>query len=89
MNKADLIEAVSGELEIPRAAAERSVTSVLNNIKQGVKKDRLVQLIGFGTFTIRQRKARTGRNPQTGEEIKIKASKTVGFKAGKQFKDII
>jgi DNA-binding protein HU-beta len=89
MNKADLIEAVSGELQIPRAAAERSVTAVLNNIKQGVKKDKLVQLIGFGTFTIRQRKARTGRNPQTGEEIKIKASKTVGFKAGKQFKDII
>lgn len=89
MNKADLIEAVSGELEIPRAAAERSVTSVLNNIKQGVKKDKLVQLIGFGTFVIRQRKARTGRNPQTGEAIKIKASKTVGFKAGKQFKDTI
>ena len=89
MNKADLIEAVSGELEIPRAAAERSVSSVLNKIKEGIRKDKVVQLIGFGTFTIRQRKARTGRNPQTGEEIKIKASKTVGFKAGKQFKDSI
>jgi DNA-binding protein HU-beta len=89
MNKADLIERVAGELELTRAAAERSVASVIEGIKQGVKKDKIVQLVGFGTFTIRQRKARTGRNPQTGESIRIKASKSVGFRAGKSFKDEI
>jgi DNA-binding protein HU-beta len=89
MNKADLIDLVAAELEIPKAAAERSVTSVLTNIQKGVKKDRLAQLIGFGTFTVRERKARDGRNPQTGETIQIKASRTVGFKPGKQFKDFV
>lgn len=86
MNKADLVEAVAKELQLSRAAAARSVNTVVETIKKGVKKDKLVQLIGFGTFTIRQRKARTGRNPQTGAAIKIKASKSVGFKAGKSFK---
>jgi DNA-binding protein HU-beta len=86
MNKADLVEAVAKELELSMAAAERSVNTVVESIKKGVKKDKLVQLIGFGTFTIRQRKARTGRNPQTGATIQIKASKSVGFKAGKSFK---
>ena len=62
------------------------MSTVVQNIKKGVKKDKLVQLIGFGTFTIRQRKARTGRNPQTGEAMTIKASKSVAFKAGKTFK---
>ena len=89
MNKADLIDAVAEKLELSRAAAERSVTSILTSIKAGVKKDKLVQLVGFGTFTIRQRKAREGRNPQTGETIRIKASKNVAFKAGKQFKDLL
>ena len=89
MNKADLIDAVAEELELSRAAAERSVTSVLTSIKAGVKKDKLVQLVGFGTFAVRQRKAREGRNPQTGETIRIKASKNVAFKAGKQFKDLL
>ena len=89
MNKADLIENVSSELGITKAAAERSVNTVLDTIKKGVKKEKLVQLVGFGTFTIRQRKARTGRNPQTGETIKIKASKSVAFRPGKQFKDML
>ena len=89
MNKADLIDTVAQDLEISKAAAERSVNSVLETVKQGVRKDKLVQLIGFGTFTIKQRKARTGRNPQTGEPIKIKASKSVGFRPGKQFKDFL
>ena len=89
MNKADLIEAVAQDLELSKAAAERSVNTILETIKKGVRKDKLVQLIGFGTFAIRQRKARTGRNPQTGEEIKIKASKSVAFKAGKSFKSTL
>ena len=87
MNKADLVEVVAQELQLSKAAAERSVNTVVETIKKGVKKDKLVQLIGFGTFTIRQRKARTGRNPQTGATIAIKASKTIGFKAGRSFKD--
>jgi DNA-binding protein HU-beta len=86
MNKADLIDAVATDLELSKAAAERSVNTVLENIKKGVRKDKLVQIVGFGTFTLKQRKARTGRNPQTGEEIKIKASKSVSFRPGKQFK---
>jgi DNA-binding protein HU-beta len=89
VNKADLIDTVAQELELSKAAAQRSVNCVLENIKKGVKKDKLVQLVGFGTFNVRQRKARTGRNPQTGESIKIKASKGIGFKAGRQFKDSI
>jgi DNA-binding protein HU-beta len=86
VNKSDIVEAVAKELKISRAAAERSVNTVVGAIKKGVKKDKLVQFIGFGTFTIRNRKARTGRNPQTGATIKIKASKTIGFKAGRSFK---
>jgi DNA-binding protein HU-beta len=89
MNKADLIETVAEELELSKAAAERSIHTVIEGIKAGVKKDKVVQLIGFGTFTIRQRKAREGRNPQTGESIRIKASKSVAFKPGKSFKDEI
>ena len=89
MNKADLIDAVAEDQEMTRAAAERCVNSVLTTIKKGVKKDKLVQLIGFGTFNMRSRKARMGRNPQTGEAIKIKASKSVSFKPGKQFKDTL
>ncbi|MBI4606766.1 MAG: HU family DNA-binding protein [Planctomycetes bacterium] len=89
MNKADLVDTVAQELKISRAAAERSVNTVVEAIKRGVKKDKVVQLIGFGTFTIRNRKGRTGRNPQTGEELKIQPSRTVGFRAGKSFKSEI
>ncbi len=87
MNKADLIEAVAAELDQPKAAAERAVNSVLDCIKAGVKEAGTVQLIGFGTFEIKHRKAREGRNPQTGATMQIPASKSVGFKPGKQFKE--
>lgn len=86
MNKAELIESVAKELGSSKAEADRIVSAVLEGIQKGIKKDKKVQLIGFGTFDVRQRKARTGRNPRTGEEIKIKASKTVGFKPGKELK---
>jgi DNA-binding protein HU-beta len=89
MNKGDLVEAVAKELKDSKAAAERAVNSVLGNIKKGLKKDKKVQLVGFGTFDVRKRKARKGRNPRTGETINIKASKTVGFKAGQALKDSI
>ncbi|MBI3099370.1 MAG: HU family DNA-binding protein [Planctomycetes bacterium] len=86
MNRQTLIEQVATNTKETKAAAERSVTAVLEGIKFGLKKDKHVQLIGFGTFTVKNRKARTGRNPRTGEQIKIKASKTVGFKAGSDLK---
>ena len=90
MNKADLVELVystKGSEWESRAAAERAVNTVVDRIQDGIRKDGSLQITGFGTFTVRERKARTGRNPQTGEEIKIKASKTVSFKAGKQLKE--
>jgi len=89
MNKGDLVEAVAKELKDSKAAAERAVNSVLGTVKKGLKKDKKVQLVGFGTFDVRKRKARKGRNPRTGETITIKASKTVGFKAGQALKDSI
>ncbi len=89
MNKQSLIEIVAKELDESKAGSEKAINAVLGAIKKGVKKDKSVQLVGFGTFSIRSRKARTGRNPQTGESIKIKASKTVAFKPGKAFKDSV
>lgn len=85
MNKAKLIEAVAQDTKSSKAYAEKVVNSVLDNIKNNTKKG--VQLIGFGSFTVGKRKARKGRNPQTGETITIKASKTVKFKAGSAFKE--
>lgn len=84
MNKAELIAEVQKNLgnDASKAAAERAVDSVLEAIKKGVKKDKSVQLIGFGTFSVAKRAAREGVNPRTKEKIKIKASKTVKFKAG-------
>jgi DNA-binding protein HU-beta len=89
MNKQGLVEAVAKELGASKAGGERAVNAVLCGIGKGVKKDRGVQLVGFGTFSVKKRKARNGRNPQTGETIKIKASRTIGFKAGKKFKDMV
>ena len=87
MNKGELIESVAKDLNSSKAEAERAVNSVLSNIKKNTKKG--VQLIGFGSFSVVKRKARKGRNPQTGEAIKIKASKAVKFKAGSAFKTVI
>ncbi len=89
MNKQCLAEAVAKELGTSKAQGERAVNAVLGGISKGLKKDKTVQLIGFGTFTVRKRKARNARNPQTGDIIKVKASRTVGFKVGKKFKDMI
>ena len=84
MNKAELVAQVQKNLggDTSKAAAEAAVAAVLDSIKKGVKKDRNVQIIGFGTFSVVNRAARDGVNPQTGEKIKIKASKSVKFKAG-------
>jgi DNA-binding protein HU-beta len=87
MNKGDLIAAVAKEADLSKANAEKAVNSVLENIKKNAKKG--VQLIGFGSFGLAKRKARTGRNPQTGEKIKIKASTAVKFRAGAGFKKLV
>ncbi len=91
MNKAELITSVQKTLgvECSKAHAERSVNAVLASIQKGLKKDKVVQLVGFGTFAVKNRKARAGRNPQTGEPIKIPASRTVTFKVGAGLKGSI
>ena len=88
MNKAELIEAVQKEMgaDTTKRAAEEAVASVLDAIAKGVKKDKKVQIIGFGTFEVKKRAARMGRNPKTGEAMKIKASKSVGFKPSSTLK---
>jgi DNA-binding protein HU-beta len=89
MNKQELVEVVLKNKESgleTKAAAERAVKAVLAGIETGIKKDGTVQLIGFGTFQVKNRPARMGRNPKTGEAMKIKASKSVGFKAGAALK---
>lgn len=88
-NKIELIASVQKTLGTSKADAERAVNAVIDGIKIGVKKSKSVQLIGFGTFKVASRKARTGVNPKTGEKIKIKASKTVKFVAGKSFKELV
>ncbi len=91
MNKGELIDEVQRNLggEITRAFSERCVNTIIDAIINGLKNDGTVQIVGFGTFKVKERKARKGRNPQTGEEIEIKASKGVTFKAGQKLKDSI
>ena len=86
MNKAQIIHNIAKSMTISKASAQRTVNAFLAEIQKGVKKDKAVQLVGFGTFKVRTRKARLGRNPKTGERIKIKASRFVGFRAGRPFK---
>ncbi|MCZ6663908.1 MAG: HU family DNA-binding protein [Gammaproteobacteria bacterium] len=89
MNKAELIDAVAEASEISKAAATRAVDAVIDNIANSLKKNEQVTLVGFGTFTVRHRAARIGRNPQTGEPIQIKASNVPAFKPGKALKDAV
>jgi len=89
MNKSELIEAVAGSADLSKADAGRAVDAVLNNITDALKGGDQVTIVGFGTFTVRERAARTGRDPRTGKSIKIKASKVASFKAGKGLKDAV
>jgi DNA-binding protein HU-beta len=89
MNKAELIEAVAETADLSKASAGRSVDAAIDAITNSLKNGNNVTLVGFGTFSVRDRAARMGRNPRTGEEIQIKASKVPGFKAGKALKDAI
>lgn len=89
MNKADLIEKVAEEADVSKATAARALDAVLDSITRELKKGEPVTLVGFGTFAVRKRAARSGRNPRTGEVVKIKAAKVPGFKAGKALKDAV
>jgi len=89
MNKAELVAAVAAKTGDTKKAAEASVDAVVAVIKETLVKGDKVQLVGFGSFEVRKRAARKGRNPQTKEEIKIPASKAPVFKAGKQLKELV
>ena len=89
MNKSELIDAIAESAEMTKADAGRAVDAVVSVITKALKKGDSVTLVGFGTFEVRKRGARTGRNPRTGEEIKIKASRNPAFKAGKALKDAV
>ncbi len=89
MNKADLVESVAGAADLSRASAARAVDAVIDAIVAGLKNNEVVTLSGFGTFTVKERAARTGRNPRTGDAIEIKASRALGFKPGKALKDAL
>ena len=89
MNKAELIDAVAADSDLTKASAARALDSAIENITSALKSGNNVTLVGFGTFTVRRRDARMGRNPRTGEPIQIKASNVPGFKAGKALKDAL
>ncbi|ALU87530.1 HU histone family DNA-binding protein [Herbaspirillum rubrisubalbicans M1] len=89
VNKSELVDVIAADTEISKAAAQRALDSVIENIIKAVTKGDTVQLVGFGSFSTGKRAARTGRNPQTGEEIKIAAATTVKFSAGKAFKEAV
>lgn len=89
MNKAELIGQLTAELGLTKADCERVLDSTIENIKKSVKKGGDVTLVGFGTFTRAKRKARIGRNPQTGSEIKIAACTVPKFRPGKAFKEYL
>ncbi|SFM95905.1 HU family DNA-binding protein [Dokdonella immobilis] len=89
MNKAEFVGAVSDAADMTKADAERAVEAVFKVVKKALKSGDSISLVGFGTFSVRKRAARTGRNPRTGDTIKIKASKVPAFKAGKGLKDAI
>ncbi len=89
MNKTDLIDLVANAADISKTAAGRALEAVIDGITNALSQGDAVALIGFGTFTVRDRAARSGRNPKTGQTIQIKASKVPGFKAGKALKDAV
>ena len=89
MNKSELIEHIANQADISKAAASRALASIIDAVKKTLKKGDTVTLVGFGTFSVSKRAARTGRNPRTGAALKIKAAKVPRFKAGKGLKDAL
>lgn len=89
MNKAEFVEAIADGAELTKADAGRALDAMIAAVTKALKKGDTVTLVGFGTFQVRERAARSGRNPKTGETIKIDASKNPAFKAGKALKDAV
>jgi DNA-binding protein HU-beta len=89
MNKTELIDAMADSADISKAAAGRALEGMISAIAEALKSGDQVSIVGFGSFSVRERAARTGRNPQTGQTITIKASKSPAFKAGKALKDAV
>ncbi|MBR1885913.1 MAG: HU family DNA-binding protein [Schwartzia sp.] len=89
MNKAELVGKIAGKAGLTKKDAEKAVNAFVASVQEALVKKDKVQLIGFGTFEVKERAARTGRNPQTGEAIKIAASKSPVFKVGKALKDAV
>jgi DNA-binding protein HU-beta len=89
VNKAELIEAIAAHADISKAAAGRALEATISSIQISLKKGDAVTLVGFGTFSVGKRAARTGRNPRTGTALKIKAAKVPKFRAGKALRDAI
>lgn len=89
MNKSILIEKIAKDADLSKAASERALVAVMNTIVSSITKGEAVQLMGFGSFRQTHRKARAGRNPKTGEPIKISAAKSVRFTPGSAFKEIL
>ena len=89
MNKTELIDAIASQADLPKAAAARALDAFIDSVTGALKSGDSVTLVGFGAFEVKERAARTGRNPQTGNPISIAAAKVPGFKAGKGLKDSI
>ena len=89
MNKSELIEAIAAASDLPKAAAGRALDAMTDTITKALTEEDQVVLVGFGTFSVKDRAARTGRNPQTGEPIEIAAAKIPSFKPGKALKDAV
>ena len=89
MNKAELVAALAAKTELSKKDAEKALNAVVETITEALKAGDKVALVGFGTFEAKERPARVARNPRTGEEIKVEASKTPAFKAGKALKDAV
>ena len=89
MNKTELVDAVATQAELSKQEAKKAVEALFETISNTLAKEEKIQLIGFGTFEVRERAARTGRNPQTGEEMTIPASKAPAFKPGKELKEAV
>jgi DNA-binding protein HU-beta len=89
VNKSELIDAIAASADIPKAAAGRALDAMIETVSESLKKGDPVVLVGFGTFSVKERAARTGRNPQTGQPIEIKAATVPTFKPGKALKDAV
>lgn len=89
MNKSELVNAIANESKLSKAHATRALEAFMHAIMKSLKKGDSVSLVGFGTFSVKKRAARTGRNPQNGETIKIPAAKVPSFKAGKKLKETV